>query len=64
MRTEVYLLSVPLARHRNIVPRRRDVALAPDGFHMRPVEQRVSGVRDEISDSSTLTGTFQRIDPR
>jgi hypothetical protein len=63
MLTEVYLLSIPLARHRNIVPRRRDAGLAPGASRVRPLEQRVHGVADGIAESPPHPGTLPRFDP-
>jgi hypothetical protein len=62
MATEIYLLSIPLARHRTIVPQRRETSPEMGGSHIRPPEQRVYGVTDVIAESSQRAGTLQRID--
>jgi hypothetical protein len=62
MSTEVYLLSIPLARHRSIVPRRRDVGIMVGDSQMRPLEQRVFGIADAIVESPPRAGSLQRID--
>jgi hypothetical protein len=62
MSTEVYLLSIPLTRHRSIVPRRRDVGVVAAGTHMRPVEQRVFGIADAVVEFPPHAGSRQRID--
>jgi hypothetical protein len=64
MRTEVYLLSLPLARHRTIVPRRRDPASPTSSLYVRPLELRVHGAAEGTLDASPNAGTLQRIDTR
>lgn len=64
MRTEVYLLSLPLARHRTIVPRRRDAASPTSGLDVQPLELRVHGVGEGTPDASPNACTLQRIDTR
>jgi len=61
MSIEVYLLSIPLARHRSIVPRRRDAGLAGGSSHVRPLELRVHGARNGIPESPPDAGAFQRV---
>ncbi len=64
MSTEVYLLSIPLARHRSIVPRRRDVGIMRGDSQMRPLEQRVIGIEEAIVESPPRVGAMRRIDSR
>jgi hypothetical protein len=63
MSNEVYLLSIPLARHRSIIPRRRDLGIVPGESQMRPLEQRVLGIAGTIVES-LHAGASQRIDSR
>jgi hypothetical protein len=62
MSIEVYLLSVPLARHRTIVPRPRDTVLTGAGSRVRPLERHLSDVTDRIEASSLRPSALQRID--
>lgn len=63
MSIEVYLLSIPLARHREIVPRRRSNELIP-GPGVRPPEHRMHGTTDTLAEHPWHAGTLQqRIDP-
>jgi hypothetical protein len=64
MTTEVYLLSIPFARHRSIVPRRRDTGIAIAGSYVRPLEQRVSDTTDRVAISPLRSSALQRIDSR
>jgi hypothetical protein len=64
MTTEVYLLSIPLARHRNIVPRRRDTGIAITGSCLQPLEHRVSDTTDRVAVSPVRSSALQRIDSR
>lgn len=62
MSTEVYLLSIPLARNRNIVPRRRrNNALSPGSGVHEPEHPR-HGVIDTLV-APRHAATMQRIDP-
>jgi hypothetical protein len=62
MSTEVYLLSIPLARHRSIVPRqhRGEMVLANTAAH--EPRHSVRGLTDSLLDSHIGTGTLQRFD--
>jgi hypothetical protein len=63
MSIEVYLLSIPLARHREIVPRRRSNELIP-GPGVRPSEHRMHGTTGTLVEHPWHAGTLQqRIDP-
>jgi hypothetical protein len=60
METEVYLLSIPLARHRNIVPRHHRTAGKEDGFG-RPIPRALGyDIADTTVGQPTFTGTLQR----
>jgi hypothetical protein len=63
MAIEVYLLSLPLARSRSIVPRRRhDDVFGPSRDLRRP-EQRLSGVVENRQELSPSSAPLQRVDP-
>ena len=62
MSTEVYLLSIPLARHRNIVPRPRRGNALPPGSRVQEPEHARHGVTETLV-APRLAGTMQRIDP-
>ncbi len=64
MTTAVYLLSIPLARHRSIIPQRRDVGIASAGSSLRPLELRVGDVADRVAASPVRPDAIQRIDSR
>jgi hypothetical protein len=64
MTTEVYLLAIPLARHRSILPHRRDAGVASAGSSVRPLEPRVSDVTDRIAAAPARPNLLQRIDSR
>jgi hypothetical protein len=64
MTTEVYLLSIPLARHRSIVPLRRDAGVASADSSLRPREVRVGDATDRVAASPLRPTTLQRIDSR
>jgi hypothetical protein len=62
MTTEVYLLSIPLARHRSIVPQRRDAGIASAGSSVQPLELHVGDVTDRVEASPLRVSALQRID--
>jgi hypothetical protein len=62
MSTEVYLLSIPLARHRTIVPRPRRNNELSSGSAVREPEHPRHGVADTL-DAPRHAGAMQRIDP-
>jgi hypothetical protein len=63
MSIEVYLLSIPLARHRSIVPRprRSNAPLASTG--VQEAQHRMHCVTDTLVEPPRHVGTMQRIDP-
>ena len=63
MSTEVYLLSIPLARHRSIVPRPRRSITRPVSSGIREPQQRMHSVTDTLVGPPRHAGTMQRIDP-
>jgi hypothetical protein len=63
MRDEVYLLSIPLTRHRNIVPRPHRVSDALQG-HAMPVPQlHEQGVSETLAESDPYPGILHRTEP-
>jgi len=63
MSIEVYLLSIPFARHRSIVPRHRRGAVLPPGREACQPHPRLRGVAQTIAESSPYRDTLQRTDP-
>lgn len=63
MSLEVYLLSIPLARHRTIVPRPRRMGVSFPESGMRATEQRRPGTMQTQTESPTSAGPLDRIDP-
>ena len=61
MRVEVYLLSIPFARHRSIVPRPHRFAPALEGYGVPPV-QRQQSVTDALTEPRTFPDAPQPID--
>lgn len=64
MTTAVYLLSIPLARHRSIVAQRRDAGIASAESSLRPRELRVGEVADRVAASPVRANAIQRINSR
>ncbi len=63
MSLEVYLLSLPLARHRAIVPRPRRIGGSFPESGMRRPEQGAPGVVQAQAGSPVSSGPLQRIEP-
>jgi hypothetical protein len=63
MSREVYLLSIPLARHRAIVPRPRRVGVSFPESGMREPELRTPGAIQAQSESPVSAGPLRRIEP-
>lgn len=63
MRREVYLLSIPLTRHRTIVPRAGRSAFWPQGSGMPGPEQPTTRVAETAIQSRAYPGISQRTDP-
>jgi hypothetical protein len=63
MSIEVYLLSIPLARHRSIVPRRRRSNAPFASTGVREPQHRMHSVTDTLVEPPRHAGTMQRIDP-
>jgi hypothetical protein len=63
MSIEVYMLSIPLARHRSIVPRpgRRNALLA--NTSIREPQHRLRSATETLVEPPPHPGTMQRIDP-
>lgn len=63
MSIEVYLLSIPLARHRSIVPlpRRSNAELASTG--VQEPQHRMHSVTDTFVEPARHASTMQRTDP-
>jgi hypothetical protein len=62
MSLEVYLLSVPLARHRTIVPRPRRLGISVPGSSLRTTEQRQPGAVLAQAESSVSADSLQRFE--
>jgi hypothetical protein len=63
MSTDVYLLSIPLARHRSIVPRpRRSGAIFAESVVREP-ERALYSVTDMAPKALASAGTPHRLDP-
>jgi hypothetical protein len=63
MRVEVYLLSIPLTRHRNIVPRPHRVGDALLGHAMPGPQLHQQGVSETLAESHPYPGTLHRTEP-
>jgi hypothetical protein len=64
MSVAVYLLSIPLARHRSIVPRRREPGVAGVTSQVPQLEQHLRAGTNLIAEYPPHASTFQRIDSR
>jgi hypothetical protein len=62
MSLEVYLLSIPLARHRSIVPRHRGSRVLDEQTAVRLPEPRVRDVAAALVEPPVATSTPQRLD--
>jgi hypothetical protein len=62
MSPEVYLLSIPLARHRTIVPRHRGTRNFFEEAAVHAPEQRIRGLSDGIVEPATTSSARQRLD--
>lgn len=62
MSLEVYLLSIPLARHRTIVPSHRGTRMRIEDPVLRAPEHRTRVVTGGMVESSSAPGTPQRLD--
>jgi hypothetical protein len=63
MRLEVYLLSIPLARHRAIVPRAGRSAASLQGTEVQGPEQTQNRLTETVAESRACPGMLQRTDP-
>jgi hypothetical protein len=63
MRLEVYLLSIPLLRHRNIVPRTRRSTALLQGTEAQGPDQPRNRLTETVGESRTWPGMLQRLDP-
>jgi hypothetical protein len=64
MRLEVYLLSIPLMRHRNIAPRTRRSTPLLQGTEMQSPDQPQNRLPETVGESRAYPGMLQRLDPR
>jgi hypothetical protein len=62
MRVDVYLLSIPLARHRTIVPRRRDASAMIQADPMQGPEPHRLDVMVPITDSPRRAESLHQVD--
>ncbi len=62
MSLEVYLLSIPLARHRTIVPSHRGARIFVEDAAMHAPERLTRGLTDGIVESPAASGARQRLD--
>lgn len=62
MSLEVYLLSIPLARHRSIVPSHRGARIFVEDPAMHAPQQRTRDLTDGVVESPTASGARQRLD--
>jgi len=62
MSLEIYLLSIPLARHRSIVPRHRGKRMVDEQTAVSLPAPRVRDVTVGVVDSPAATSTPQRLD--
>ena len=60
---EIYLLSVPMTRHRMIVPRQRRID-SPEGFGTPETTLHTPPVIDEIAWPATWKGLVRQTEPR
>ncbi len=63
MGLEVYLLSIPLLRHRNIVPRTRGSTALLQGTEVQGLDQPQTRLTETVGESRTYPGLLQRLDP-
>ncbi len=62
MSREVYLLSIPLARHRTIVPSRRGTRIFVEDPAMHTPEHRTRVVTGSMVEPSSAPSAQQRLD--
>ena len=62
MSLEVYLLSIPLARHRAIVPIHRGARIFVQDAAMQPLEHRTRALNDTRVESPSALSARQRLD--
>jgi hypothetical protein len=62
MSLEVYLLSIPLARHRTIVPTHRGARIFVQDAAMHLPEHRIRGLTEGMVESPSAPGERQRLD--
>ena len=62
MSLEVYLLSIPLARHRTIVPSHRGARILVQDAAMHLPELRIRRLTDGMVDSPSAPSARQRLD--
>ncbi len=62
MSLEVYLLSIPLARHRTIVPRHRGARIFFEEAAVHAPEQRIRVLTDGIVEPPAASSARQRLD--
>jgi hypothetical protein len=63
MRVEVYLLSIPLTRHRSIVPRPHRVGDALPGHAISASQLHQQGVSEAFAEFHPYPGTLHRTEP-
>jgi hypothetical protein len=62
MSLEVYLLSIPLARHRTIVPSHRAARILVQDAAMHAPEQRTRELTDGMVESASAPSARHRLD--
>ena len=62
MSLEVYLLSIPLARHRTIVPSHRGARIFAEDAAMHAPEHHTHGLTEGMVESQSAPGARQRLD--
>jgi hypothetical protein len=63
MRVEVYLLSIPLTRHRSIVARPHRVGDALQGHALPSHQVHQQGVSEALAESNPYPRTLHRTEP-
>ena len=63
MRLEVYLLSIPLLRHRNIVPRTRRATALLQGTEVQGPDQPQNRLTETVGELRTYSSMLQHLDP-
>lgn len=63
MRLEVYLLSIPLMRLRNIVPRTRRSTAPLQGTEVQGPDEPQNRLTETVGESRTYSRMLQHLDP-